>query len=242
MDDIQIILKNAASLIVASLDNRPRLKSVLSDCLHGKKLQLNLLLNAYDNGCVTIIQNSDSTSDKELFIQRLVQSLTSDYGITAQAAIWTIETWSLIIESASPITSSSSDTNLSSSSNINLALTQYESFLKLTLKESTVKNYLSEINKFIKHENIVFVKDIDSDKVNDYIENGVDGYINSMTSLKRRRSIFIRFLEFLADSGLLQPSLCKDYIKDKDAEEQLRQEEEERLKREEEERLKREEE
>ncbi len=71
----------------------------MSDCLADNKLQLNLLLFAYDNGFVGKLKNSNAAFDKELFLQRLVQDLINDHGITEQSATWTIETWDLLLNS-----------------------------------------------------------------------------------------------------------------------------------------------
>ena len=98
MDNLQTSLKNASAQIIPALNDRQRLKALLSDCLSGNKLQLNLLLNAYDNDIPLKLQNSTTVSDKYLFLQGLVQSLIGDYGISEQAALWTIETWCIILE------------------------------------------------------------------------------------------------------------------------------------------------
>lgn len=208
MDDIQTYLKHATSQIIDALDDRQRLKSLLSDCLSGNKLQLNLLLNAYDNDVPVKLQNSATVPDKNLFLQGLVQSLTSDYGITEQAALWAIESWCLIL-GVSLLPSAPQSNVATVDDSVDVVVSQFESFLASSLKSSTVKNYILEVRKFIDHECIIHIDDITCDDVNDYIENGTEGY-SSITSLKRRRSILEKLLKFLADRGFVQSYLLSE--------------------------------
>lgn len=97
MDNLQTSLKNASSQIIPALNDRQRLKALLSDCLVDNRLPLNLLLNAFDIAIVEKLQNSPTGSSKELFLQRLVHNLTGDYGITEQSALWAIDTWCIIL-------------------------------------------------------------------------------------------------------------------------------------------------
>ena len=187
------------------LDDRQRLKSILSDCLSGNKLQLNLLLNAYDNDVPAKLPNSANVPDKNLFLQGLVQSLTSDYGITEQAALWAIDSWCLIL-GVSLLASTQQSNVATVDDSAEVVISQFESFLSSSLKSSTVKNYIFEVTKFINHKSITKIGDITSDDVNDYIENGTEGY-SSITSLKRRRCILEKLLKFLANRGFVHPSL-----------------------------------
>ena len=209
MDTIQTQLKKASTQITASLNDRQRLKALLSDCLAGNKLQLNILLNAYDNGLIEKLQHNATVSDKSLFLQGLVQSLTGDYGISEKAALWAIETWCIILDVPSLSSDKTINTNIASSANIDVVLSQFESYISSSLKSSTVKSYMNDIRKFISYKDIGVVSDINSDNVNDYIENGIDGF-SSITALKRRRGLLEKLLRFLVDSGLVQPSLLSD--------------------------------
>ena len=206
MDPVQIYLKKEATKIIASLDDRQRLKNILLDCLSGNKLQLNLLFNAYDSGLTTKLQNSDTVPDKNLFVQALVHSLTSDYGITEQAALWAIESWCLILGVPSFPIDRQADAAITADNTTNILVSQFGSSLSTSLKANTIKSYILEIKKFITHKNIKVISDITSDNVNDYIENGTDGY-SSISSLKHRRCIFEKLLKFLASRGLVQSSL-----------------------------------
>ena len=213
MDDIQVKLKESAKQIVAALEDRQRLRSVLSDGLSGNRLQLNLLLNAYDSDIPVKIRNSVGVPDRNLFMQGLVQSLTGDYGITEEAASWAIEAWCQILEISLPssvASPASAPVVLSASSDMDLVLSQYEIILRATVMKSTVNSYMIELRKFVRKKEISKASDISSEAVDDYIQNGMNGYYASISSLKKRRGVLEKFLGFLADSGLVQLSLLKE--------------------------------
>lgn len=67
---------------------------MLADCLPQNKLKQNLLLNALDND---IIQNLRRGSDVTFSALNCISQLENDYGITKDAAFWSVQTWCYLL-------------------------------------------------------------------------------------------------------------------------------------------------
>ena len=76
--------------------NRDRniLRAALADYLPNNKLKQNLLLNAFDND---VVQNLRKGSDVTLSALNCISQLENDYGITKDAAFWSIQTWCYLL-------------------------------------------------------------------------------------------------------------------------------------------------
>lgn len=95
MDDIQKALITLVDEVPDSLMNRQKLRAALMDLLPEKKLQVNLLMNAYDEGVVTRLTGD---SDTTLHALQLIKSLADGYGLTRNAALWSISSWCYILK------------------------------------------------------------------------------------------------------------------------------------------------
>lgn len=94
MDDAQ---KNVVTLLKENpdgLQSRSRFRSLLLDYLPNDKMHQNLLLSAYDED---IVQSLSAGSDKTLAALRLIKVLQDNYGITAEASMWTIKTYCYLL-------------------------------------------------------------------------------------------------------------------------------------------------
>lgn len=76
------------------LSDRSVLKAVLADYLPSSKLKQNLLLNAFDND---VVENLQKGSDATLSALTCISQLENDYGVTKDAAFWTIQTWCYLL-------------------------------------------------------------------------------------------------------------------------------------------------
>lgn len=94
MDQMQTALKAIKSQNPQCLNNRQKLKSILSDFLPGHKLQQNLLMNAYDED---IVLKLSSSNDATMSALQVMKTLQNDYGVTPDNAFWAIETWCIIV-------------------------------------------------------------------------------------------------------------------------------------------------
>ena len=94
MDNMQIALSQMIHNNQECIINRQTLKAVLMDVLPGKKLEINLILNAYDEGIVEKLQNS---SDTTLTALRLIRVLSDEYGLTNNASKWAVVSWCYIL-------------------------------------------------------------------------------------------------------------------------------------------------
>lgn len=118
MDDIQKRLTQMLEEWPDCVDDRRQFRSLLQDYIPQNKLQANLLLNAYDEDVVTQLK---SCSDVTLHALQLAKSLSDNYGVTKESAIWSVVTWcymlcldevaesiegTLSVTSASPVSTS----------------------------------------------------------------------------------------------------------------------------------------
>lgn len=94
MDVIQQKLINIFDIVPEAKFNRIVLRSTLSDLLPGQKLQVNTLMNAYDEGIVSRLSTEE---DKTVISQNIVELLSRNYGITRGAAVWAVQTWCYIL-------------------------------------------------------------------------------------------------------------------------------------------------
>lgn len=90
MDDIQKRLTQMLEEWPDCVDDRRQFRSLLQDYIPQNKLQANLLLNAYDEDVVTQLKSS---SDVTLHALQLAKSLSDNYGVTKESAIWSVVTW-----------------------------------------------------------------------------------------------------------------------------------------------------
>ena len=94
MDQIQQLLCDIAKQMPICLTERTMLRSVLADYLPNNKLKQNLLLNAFDND---VVKNLRKGSDVTLSALNSISQLEDDYGITKDAAFWSIQTWCYLL-------------------------------------------------------------------------------------------------------------------------------------------------
>lgn len=90
MDDIQKLLVKMIDEQPSCINDRKQLRAVLIDYLPQDKLQQNLILNAYDEDIVGKLKPS---SDVTLHALQMVKTLPEDYGITKDAAMWSVISW-----------------------------------------------------------------------------------------------------------------------------------------------------
>ena len=94
MDQIQRSLCSMIRRKPSCLTDRNILRAVLADYLPSNKLKQNLLLNAFDND---IVQNLRKGSDVTLSALNCISQLENDYGITKDAAFWSVQTWCYLL-------------------------------------------------------------------------------------------------------------------------------------------------
>lgn len=94
MDQIQQSLCDMTKQKPACLTDRTILRSALADYLPSNKLKQNLLLNAFDND---VVQNLRKGSDVTLSALNCISQLENDYGVTKDAAFWSIQTWCYLL-------------------------------------------------------------------------------------------------------------------------------------------------
>lgn len=94
MDQIQQSLCDMTKRKPACLTDRTILRSALADYLPSNKLKQNLLLNAFDND---VVQSLRKGSDVTLSALNCISQLENDYGITKDAAFWSIQTWCYLL-------------------------------------------------------------------------------------------------------------------------------------------------
>lgn len=94
MDQIQQSLCDMTKQKPACLTDRTILRSALADYLPSNKLKQNLLLNAFDND---VVQNLRRGSDVTLSALNCISQLENDYGVTKDAAFWSIQTWCYLL-------------------------------------------------------------------------------------------------------------------------------------------------
>ena len=76
------------------IDSRQKLRSVLADYIPAEKLRINLILNAYDE---EIVDKLKTSTDRTLTALNIVKQLTDNYGITNDAAIWSVASWCYLL-------------------------------------------------------------------------------------------------------------------------------------------------
>lgn len=94
MDQVQQSLCDMKKQKPACLTDRNILRSALADYLPSSKLKQNLLLNAFDND---VIQSLRKGSDVTLSALNCISQLENDYGVTKDAAFWSIQTWCYLL-------------------------------------------------------------------------------------------------------------------------------------------------
>lgn len=94
MDQIQQSLCDMTKQKPACLTDRTILRSALADYLPINKLKQNLLLNAFDND---VVQSLRKGSDVTLSALNCISQLENDYGVTKDAAFWSIQTWCYLL-------------------------------------------------------------------------------------------------------------------------------------------------
>ncbi|MDO4756282.1 MAG: hypothetical protein Q4A54_08060 [Parabacteroides sp.] len=94
MDQMQQSLCLLVKQNPACLTERNILRAALADYLPNNKLKQNLLLNAFDSD---VLRNLQKGSDVTLSALTCISQLENDYGITKDAAFWSIQTWCYIL-------------------------------------------------------------------------------------------------------------------------------------------------
>lgn len=94
MDQIQQSLCEMRKQKPACLTDRNIFRAAIADYLPNNKLKQNLLLNAFDNDVVQILRNG---TDVTLSALNCISQLENDYGITKDAAFWSIQTWCYLL-------------------------------------------------------------------------------------------------------------------------------------------------
>lgn len=94
MDQIQQSLCEMRKQKPACLTDRNILRAAIADYLPNNKLKQNLLLNAFDND---VVQSLRKGTDVTLSALNCISQLENDYGITKDAAFWSIQTWCYLL-------------------------------------------------------------------------------------------------------------------------------------------------
>lgn len=94
MDQIQQSLCEMRKQKAACLTDRNILRAAIADYLPNNKLKQNLLLNAFDND---VVQTLRKGADATLSALTCISQLENDYGITKDAAFWSIQTWCYLL-------------------------------------------------------------------------------------------------------------------------------------------------
>ena len=95
MDQIQQSLCDIKKQKPACLTDRNILRAVLADYLPNNKLKQNLTLNAFDSDVVQTLRRGP---DVTLSALNCISQLESDYGITKDAAFWSVQTWCYLLD------------------------------------------------------------------------------------------------------------------------------------------------
>lgn len=90
MDDTQKLLVKMIKEQPSCINDRKQLRAVLLDYLPQNKLQQNLILNAYDED---VVKRLTSSADVALHALQMVKILSDSYGLTKDAATWSVVTW-----------------------------------------------------------------------------------------------------------------------------------------------------
>ena len=73
------------------LNDRKMLHAVLADFFPGQRLQVNLLISAYDSGGVTALR--EATLIDSFLTAALINNLTDVFGLREDLARWAVEYW-----------------------------------------------------------------------------------------------------------------------------------------------------
>lgn len=90
MDDTQKLLVKMIKEQPSCINDRKQLRAVLLDYLPQNKLQQNLILNAYDED---VVKRLTSSADVTLHALQMVKILSDSYGLTKDAAMWSVVSW-----------------------------------------------------------------------------------------------------------------------------------------------------
>lgn len=94
MDDTQKALLKMVKEHPTCYEDRKQLRAFLLDYIPKNKLQQNLILNAFDE---EIVEKLKSTSDVTLYALRMIKDLSDGYGLTKEAATWSVVAWCNIL-------------------------------------------------------------------------------------------------------------------------------------------------
>lgn len=94
MDQVQQSLCDLIKIKPECLTNRNILRSALADYIPNDKLRQNLLLNAFDND---VIKDLRKPTSKTLNALNCISQMEKDYGVTEEAARWSIQTWCYLL-------------------------------------------------------------------------------------------------------------------------------------------------
>lgn len=94
MDQIQQSLCEMRKQKPACLTDRNILRAAIADYLPNNKLKQNLLLIAFDND---VVQSLRKGTDITLSALNCISQLENDYGVTKDAAFWSIQTWCYLL-------------------------------------------------------------------------------------------------------------------------------------------------
>ena len=94
MDDTQKALLKMVKEHPTCYEDRKQLRAFLLDYIPKNKLQQNLILNAFDE---EIVEKLKSTSDVTLYALRMIKDLSDGYGLTKDAATWSVVAWCNIL-------------------------------------------------------------------------------------------------------------------------------------------------
>ena len=94
MDEIQTKLIEMITAHPQCTTNRQNLKSLLADYIPSNRREINLLLSAFDE---ELHKKLASQQDTTLFALRSIKQLRDDYGMTEDAAFWTVESWCYLL-------------------------------------------------------------------------------------------------------------------------------------------------
>ena len=94
MDDLQKIIVKSIQNHSEYLSDRAKFKSMLQDIIPDKKLEQNLILDAYDE---SVIAKLSSGSDITMQALIVTKNLMDSYGLTKTSALWSVKTWCHIL-------------------------------------------------------------------------------------------------------------------------------------------------
>jgi len=84
-------MENPFILCPGCIDDRTRLRAILSDVFQNRQLKVNILLSAYDSGIVDEINNCVEISC--VMMGRLKKILVDQQGLSVENAAWAVQYW-----------------------------------------------------------------------------------------------------------------------------------------------------